>query len=442
MGMDSIYIALRVGITCIVFAFFVFVPLKSRFRYSYARTALFVLLLIAITVAVTIFFLISGQFLYHYNFLGILLWITCAVVIFHVTIRGSTLEILFTVLVVLNLYANILTIAKIIVQIMDQPDNAQQIYMLVSLVVLPVNVPLLWLLFSRLYKRVVEFDIRLSFWKYIWIIPALIYLIYYIKIGTEYYGPNALSSSSGDLIFMGLWSLIVYLFFVVLLIMLIQVYSSIKASEETRMIASILRMQEGQYDQLLKNIEHNSRLRHDWRHHLLSLNGFAESGDLPGLQDYLKELIPEYTSSTGMPLCQNHVIDVISQYYAGIAEQSGIDMQLSLQIPNQIPIADPDLCILFGNLLENAVNACQTQTDTDRQIRLQVQTKDQQLIVIVRNTYSNPVIKQDGGYLSTKHEGPGIGLASVQQVVKKHRGLIKIEHNGTYFTVSLMLSLS
>ena len=114
MGMDSIYIALRVGITCIVFAFFVFVPLKSRFRYSYARTALFVLLLIAITVAVTIFFLISGQFLYHYNFLGILLWITCAVVIFHVTIRGSTLEILFTVLVVLNLYANILTIAKII----------------------------------------------------------------------------------------------------------------------------------------------------------------------------------------------------------------------------------------------------------------------------------------------------------------------------------------
>lgn len=441
MGTDSIYVALRVGITCIVFAVFIFVPLKSRFRHNSVKTALFAALLIAITVSVTILFLISGQFFYRYNFLGILLWIACAVAIFHVTIRGSTLEILFTILVLLNLYVNIFTLAKIIIQIIDQPYNART-YLLISMVVLPINIPLLWLLFFRLYKKVVEFDIRLSFWKYIWIVPALIYLIYYVKIAAEYYGPIAFSGNSGDLIFMILWSMIVYLFFAVLLIMLIQAYSGIKASEETRMIASILRMQEEQYDQLFKNIEHNSRLRHDWHHHLLSLNGFAESGDLPGLQNYLKRLIPEYTSSAGIPVCQNHVVDVISQYYAGIAEQSGISMQLSIQIPNRIPISDPDLCILFGNLLENAVNACQAQSGTDRQISLRVETKDQQLIVIVRNTYSNPVIKQEEGYLSTKHEGPGIGLASVQQVVKKHRGLIKIEHDGTYFTVSLMLSLS
>lgn len=439
--MDSVFIALRVGITCIILAFVIFLPLKSRFRHDGLKTALFASLLIIVTVLITIFFLDSGKFYYEYNSLGILLWIACAVAVFHVTIRGSTLEILFTVLVILNLYVNVQTLANVIVRIIDSPDSSGMLYMVVSLAVLAINVPLLWLLFFHLYKKVVEFDIQLSFWKYLWLVPALIYLIYYIKIGSAYYGPNAAAGSTGDLIFLILWSMIVYLFFTVLLIMLTQAYAGITASQEARQIASILHMQEERYDQLLQNIENSSRLRHDWRHHLLTLNGFAETGDLDNLQNYLKKLIPEYTSGALMPFCQNHVIDVMTQYYAAIAEQAGILMQISLQIPNRLAVSDLDLCILFGNLLENAMDACKAQHGSDRHIDLRARTNDRQLVIILRNTYSNTIVEHNGAYQSTKHDGPGIGLASVRQVVKKYRGLMKIEPEDGYFTVSILLSL-
>ncbi len=92
MLIDIISTTLRVVVCCIVFAYCLFTPFKSRFRYNNLVTAVLAGLLTAITVVVIVLFLTSGKFLVKYSSFGIVLWIITAVVIFRIAIKGSFLR--------------------------------------------------------------------------------------------------------------------------------------------------------------------------------------------------------------------------------------------------------------------------------------------------------------------------------------------------------------
>lgn len=296
MDISTVSIVLRVTFICTIFAFLVFIPLKSRYRYDSMKTALLISSLIGITGLITILFLTSGGLLSQYSNWGIILWICSAIFIFRLTIKGSYLEILFTVLVVLNLYVNIVAIAKIIVSDMKLGISPDVLFALTTVIIFIAYMPLLWNLFFKLYKKVIEFNIYFSFWKFIWIIPALTYAIFYVKIINDYW-KNPVQSGTGEIMFSVFWSLTTYIFFWVTLQMLIHAYQGIAAVEQMKSVTSQLRMQEEQYKRLLDYIEKDSRNRHDWRHHLLMISGFAENGELGRLKEYLKKLMPEYAAS-------------------------------------------------------------------------------------------------------------------------------------------------
>lgn len=439
MNQDSVYIALRVAICCTVFACFVFPPLKSRFRYDYLRTGLLVSLLIAITVIVTILFLSSDSYFSEYSSWGILLWISAAVLVFCIAIRGSFYEILFLVLVVLNLYVNIMMLAKVLMESLDLGLSPSAEEALISTGILILYVPLLWILMIKTYKQIVEIPLRLPFWRYIWLIPALTYMMFYVKMIGDYWSTD-LPVGNGDIVFILLWSLGTYIFFWLTLQTLLQAYKGVTAAEQAKLISSQLRMQEERYDSLLKNLEQTSRLRHDWRHHLLSLNGFAESGKAEELSAYLRELLPEYSAEQETPVCRNHVVDVIIRHYAAVAKEQGILMQIEMDFPKTVRCSHSDLCIIFGNLVENAVEACTARSEEPRTIEIKTHIQGEQLVVLIKNTYAQAVRCCGGEYYSVKHEGVGLGLSSVKRVVEKYRGVMNIHYDETHFSVYILLN--
>lgn len=439
MSVDSIGIALRVAISCIVFAIFVFVPLKSRFRYGNLKTGLLVSSLIVVTIAVTILFLTPGNFWAEYSTFGIILWIICAVLIFRISIKGSYFEIFFIVLVVLNLYANIMTISKLVVSMLDWNIPVHMARAVVATGVMILYMPLLWILMFRVYKPAIEFQIDFSSWRFIWIIPALTYMIFYVKIIGDYWR-KPMEAEVGDVVFSILWSLCSYVFFCVALLVLIRTYNGISAMEQTNLITSQLRMQEEQYQQLVKNIEHSAQLRHDWRHQLLTINGLAEEGKTEELNRYLRDLMPAYLKEGESPVCQNYVVNIILQHYASMAEKQGITMIIMADVPRSPAIPEMDLCIIFGNLVENAVEACMGQTGGRRSIDIKAATKGRQLVIMIKNTYEQEITVKGGIYYSTKHEGAGIGLSSVKRVVEKNRGYMTVEYGNGCFGVNIILN--
>lgn len=439
MPLDStLWISIRVVVCCIAFAYFVFVPFKTKFRYSYTVTAALTGFLVVYTVLVTVLFLTPGGRFADYSTWGILLWIGMALLFFCVAIKGSYFEILFIVLVVLNLYVNIMAIAKVLAGELVIPEYRDFMKNVMGMLVLALYLPFLKKL-TKLYQQVVEINIRLSFWRSIWIIPTLTYLIFFVKIIQDYWKKET-DMELADVVFVILWSFSTYVFFYVTLQMISQTYRGITATEEAHMVSSHLRMQEEQYEKLLRNLEKNARLRHDWRHHLLLLDGFADRGDMDGVKGYLRQMIPVYSTEGELSVCENHAVDVILRHWAAIAKSEGVRMDLRLRIPKELFVSDMDLCIIFGNLAENAMEACKMQKEGERYIEIRAEVKGRQLIAAFRNSCSNPVIEKDGVYYSTKHEGPGIGLSSVKRVAEKYSGLVKINYKKKEFCASVLLN--
>lgn len=358
-------------------------------------------------------------------------------ILFHIAIKGSSFEILFIILVILNLYVNVATASKVIMNAMDFNVSDSVVYALLRILILIACIPLIWVLLGKLYRQVIEFNMNFSFWKIIWAIPALFYLIFFIKIIPDYWRMK-IDVGGEDVIFAFLWAFTTYAVFCVTLVMLVENYKGIMAAQQTQLIASQYKMQESQYAKLLENIENTSRLRHDWRHHLLSINSFVENGRMEDLKNYLEVLNPSYMNAEEVSLCQNHIVDIILQHYAAIARENGISISISANVPNTLLIAATDLCIIFGNLVENAVEACVRQESELKLIEIKAEMKAMQLALLIRNTYQGELIYRDHCYYSSKREGVGIGLSSVDKVVKKNRGTMKIERNEKTFKVNVL----
>lgn len=439
MTADFITISMRITFSSIIFLFFIFEPLTSRYRYSRLKTKLLVSSLIVLSIAVSLLLLTIGTQHPKSVVFIIIVWISYAVSIFHLTIKGSLFEGIFIVLVVLNLYANIITIAKLLANMSHWGISQHVIRAIIATGVLILYIPLLWILMFKLYKSLIEFQTDFSAWKYIWVVPALTYLIFYVKIRSDYWN-DPIQVTAQDVIFNILWSLSSYVFFCVTLLLLLQTNKSITAMEQARIITVQLNMQEEQYRQLLDSIEQSARFRHDWRHQLLTINGLAKEQKLDELKQFIAKLMPVCLNEGDLPICENHVVNIILQHYRAMADAKGIKIKISADIPQSLPVPDMDLCIIFGNLVENSIEACINQKGTDKFIDIKTAVKEKLLVVTIKNTYSRKVILKDNIYYSTKHEGRGMGLPSVRRVVEKNKGYLQIRHDNGCFCVNILLN--
>lgn len=435
---DTISVILRIIFCAVVFLYFIFAPLKSRLRYDRVKTIMLLSSLMIVSAVITILFLTEGAVYIKYAAPAIIFWIAYAVFIFYATVKCRFLELLFIVLVVLNFYANIMTIAKLIVSLAHWELPFPMAHTITSVCILIAYVPLLWVLMFKLYKKVIEFMTEFTAWKYIWLIPALTYLIFYIKFTDDYWA-NPVQATFRDLVFCILWSLSSYIFFCIALLLLIETHQKTTAVEHARLISSQLKMQEEQYQQLLDNLAETARIRHDWHHHLLTISGLAKQQKLNELNQYIDRLMPVYINEEAYPVCQNHVINIILQHYRAIAKAEGITITTKAELPPSISIPDIDLCIVFGNLVENAIDACMSKKGPDKFISINTVMKHDMLVIMIKNTYGNQIVVKDGVYFSTKRSGSGMGLLSVKHVVEKNKGHMQIQHDKDYFCVKIIL---
>ena len=97
--------------------------------------------------------------------------------------------------------------------------------------------------------------------------------------------------------------------------------------------------------------------------------------------------------------------------------------------------------MIFGNLLENAVEACGRMETGDKFIHLESQLKNGLLVVAMENSYNGKFQKEGARFLSSKRREYGIGLASVQSVAREHGGEAQFDGNGKVFSSRLYLRL-
>ena len=102
-------------------------------------------------------------------------------------------------------------------------------------------------------------------------------------------------------------------------------------------------------------------------------------------------------------------------------------------------VADMDICVILGNLLDNAIEGCKTMGQ-DRRLSVSFQHTDTTVCILAQNTYDGRVNVENGEMVSRKREHlSGVGLKSVENLCEKYRGRMDICYDETLFSVNLLL---
>ena len=192
-----------------------------------------------------------------------------------------------------------------------------------------------------------------------------------------------------------------------------------------------------QYESLQDKITEARRAKHDVRHHIALMQEYLAKGDLAALEQYLNRYSESLPDDSLVRFCENPAANAVLLYFAQQAKNNDIDFIVKAEIPADTTVSDTDISVLFGNLLENAVDACKAEKSDNKKIIVRAGKVGNALCVTVDNTFSGKLkYARDGGLLSSKHKGAGLGTQSVKSIAEQYGGVCRFEATNGMFCAS------
>ena len=182
--------------------------------------------------------------------------------------------------------------------------------------------------------------------------------------------------------------------------------------------------------------------RHDYHNHLQSLKGYLSLNKVDQMKNYLNELETDLDSIDTLYHSGNLQLDSILNAKLAIAEKGNIRIHCDASIPPQLHVSDLDLCVILGNLLDNAIESCRKIENPDeRFIRVYIGILKKQLYISITNATSETVKQRTDHYFTTKRGDHGHGLKRVDPVVKKYDGYLNRQNEPGVFATEIVLPL-
>ncbi|VYU67648.1 Uncharacterised protein [Eubacterium limosum] len=278
---------------------------------------------------------------------------------------------------------------------------------------------------------------KMPYWRYLWVVPVCFFLLYRFCI---YPGSLNLTSVPAYLLPF-VWFIGTFLTYYVILRLIQENQRAAELQNKLEISDYQASMQQEQYNRLKNNIEENEKARHNLKHTLLMLKGYAENSALEQINTCLSASLQSVESDRVLPLCSNAAIDAIAQHYAALARQNAIDLRIDIKLPEPLLFSEGDLCVVFGNLFENAVEACLRQNGANPFISVKLGISGKGSVVIsIKNSYDHIIYKKDDVFMSSKRHAEGIGIHSVRRITEKYSGFAKFNYDPYVFEASVLLN--
>lgn len=186
--------------------------------------------------------------------------------------------------------------------------------------------------------------------------------------------------------------------------------------------------------------------RHDYHNHIQAIKAYIAMGQIDELADYCDRLDQDLKSVDQVVKTGNVMLDAILNSKLSLARNRNIAVNAKAAVPKELQIEDVDLCILIGNLLDNALEACvrkdgQNSAGFDEPfIRVYVGMKGYQLYICVTNTVNGRPVKIGKRYVSTKGSPThGFGLMRIDRICVKYGGYCNRNSEPGAFTTEILL---
>lgn len=365
------------------------------------------------------------------------LWIIIYLAFYRFCIRAKLSKLLFVLLTLLN-YGSFIIILEtffsfhIFSSLAGRPYSAGS--SMISIAILIVTYPFMYLLFSKKLRPLMAYSENTSIWNFLWLIPAIFCLSYYYSLFSidsmvDYAGNInnvifAVSYNAGAL-------------FATYLILRLVEDSNAKLRLEADTYQFTL--QSLQYKNLKTQMDDTRRAKHDLRHTVNILQAYLKDQNIKELNEYISQYLDSLPPDNATLYSDDYILNTLISTYQEKAQKEHVRFHVSIQLEGSLPLPEPDKVVLLGNLLENAMEACQRQNSHDAYISLAIQQEGTSIVILIDNSYCGTLQEEEQVFLSSKTKHTGLGISSIQKITEKYNGILKFEHDDATFHASIML---
>ena len=199
-----------------------------------------------------------------------------------------------------------------------------------------------------------------------------------------------------------------------------------------------IKAQSKHLDEILISQKQMKKLRHDLINHNISLQAYFENQDYASGLEYLKSMNPNDMFSDNMIETGNIALDAIMNTKKSIAISKSIEFDTKIQIPEDIFVDAIDICIIFGNDLDNCIEACDKIENGPKKISVSIIYEDESLICKIVNT----AIKSNSRFLHTTKSdniNHGFGIGNIESALEKYKNICRFKQSDTEFILSFVI---
>lgn len=306
---------------------------------------------------------------------------------------------------------------------------------LLVLAIFACTIPFMVTFLNRTRIRIFQTDAP-YFWRRVWLLPA--------------FNTAIVMMFTSDLTVDSVWQLRFFISRVFLIAGTILIYSNFLhtldvvrheavLSEQAAQQETLLAMQNTQYSQLSRHIQETRQARHDLKQHLKLINNYLATGSQEALREYVETYTRSLPSVAGRTFCKNYAVNTLLSYYEEEAQKTDIRFSVTLHLPEHLPVPEPDFCAILGNLMENALAACQEPGTASPFIHVRGESENGRIVLSVRNACTHEPQMKNGRFLSTSHKGYGTGTSSIRTIAARYEGQADFRCGDHTFSSSVLL---
>ncbi len=181
--------------------------------------------------------------------------------------------------------------------------------------------------------------------------------------------------------------------------------------------------------------------RHDYHNHMQAIKALLSMGKKEELSEYLDNLEKDLDSIDIAIRTGNVGLDAILSSKVSIARKNNVEVNCTAKVPADLKISDVHLCAIVGNLLDNAIEACEkiTEGTAPRFIRIYIGLFKSQLYISVSNSTCEKNRRRLSELVTSKLGEHGFGLRRIDKLAEKYDGYVNRKNEPGIFATEVML---
>lgn len=256
------------------------------------------------------------------------------------------------------------------------------------------------------------------------------------------YGLDGIHSNQSYIVKLLIMSLLIVLSNISLVMIIVKAVRDNKLRLEYELIKEKMSMEYEYYLRIEENQDRVRQLYHDMKNHMICIGNLCDTDDA---KSYVKNLNLEISKLDNDFNTGNRVLDIIFNEKQYICKKNNINFTLHANFSKLEFIEMSDICTIFSNSIDNAIQACKKIKDynIEKKISVRVTYVNSFCVIKINNTKINEVIERNNKIITDKEDSflHGMGIINIKNTVKKYNGELLIDHDDTYFEMKIMIPI-